>query len=92
MGQSQPIRKDAMTNAPLARSGGRCPICKADTAHAYRPFCSSRCADVDLGNWLTGGYAIPVADDAGDSEDDGSDAVASRADAAKRGKTDHEDD
>jgi uncharacterized protein len=27
---------------------------------AYRPFCSKRCADLDLGRWLNGSYAIPV--------------------------------
>ena len=43
-----------------------CPICNRVTDHAYRPFCSRRCADVDLGRWLTESYAIP-ADDADDS-------------------------
>jgi uncharacterized protein len=37
-----------------------CPICGRDTHPPHRPFCSKRCADVDLGRWLTGGYAIPV--------------------------------
>jgi endogenous inhibitor of DNA gyrase (YacG/DUF329 family) len=37
-----------------------CPICARETVHAYRPFCSRRCADADLGNWLTGRYAVPV--------------------------------
>lgn len=37
-----------------------CPICGRDTVARYRPFCSGRCADVDLGRWLTGGYAIPA--------------------------------
>ena len=36
-----------------------CPICRKPAAPAYRPFCSRRCADVDLGRWLTGSYAIP---------------------------------
>jgi endogenous inhibitor of DNA gyrase (YacG/DUF329 family) len=36
-----------------------CPICKKPSAEAWRPFCSRRCADADLGRWLTGGYAIP---------------------------------
>lgn len=40
--------------------GGRCPICGKPTAPAVRPFCSNRCADVDLPRWLTGNYAIPV--------------------------------
>ena len=37
-----------------------CPICGKDTVKRYRPFCSRRCADVDLGKWLTGAYAIPA--------------------------------
>ncbi|MCB2111513.1 MAG: DNA gyrase inhibitor YacG [Defluviimonas sp.] len=37
-----------------------CPICKKETVPDYRPFCSKRCADIDLGRWLTGGYAIPA--------------------------------
>ncbi|MBW6507779.1 MAG: DNA gyrase inhibitor YacG [Rhodobacteraceae bacterium] len=36
-----------------------CPICAKPTDPKYRPFCSRRCADVDLGRWLTGSYAIP---------------------------------
>jgi endogenous inhibitor of DNA gyrase (YacG/DUF329 family) len=36
-----------------------CPICKRETVADYRPFCSKRCADVDLAKWLTGSYAIP---------------------------------
>lgn len=36
-----------------------CPICGKPTVAAYRPFCSRRCADVDLGRWLTGAYAVP---------------------------------
>ncbi|MFN4155356.1 MAG: DNA gyrase inhibitor YacG [Paracoccaceae bacterium] len=37
-----------------------CPICKKETDPKYRPFCSRRCADVDLGRWLTESYAIPA--------------------------------
>ncbi|RBI87485.1 DNA gyrase inhibitor YacG [Rhodosalinus halophilus] len=36
-----------------------CPICKKPTDPKYRPFCSRRCADVDLARWLGGGYAFP---------------------------------
>lgn len=36
-----------------------CPICQKSTATDYRPFCSRRCADVDLARWLTGSYAVP---------------------------------
>lgn len=52
-----------------------CPICRRPAVAAYRPFCSKRCADVDLGRWLTGSYAIP-AEDAEDSEDPASDGSA----------------
>lgn len=37
-----------------------CPICKKPAEKAYRPFCSRRCADVDLGRWLNGSYAVPA--------------------------------
>lgn len=39
-----------------------CPICAKPTDPHYRPFCSRRCADVDLGRWLKESYAIPVAE------------------------------
>ncbi len=38
----------------------QCPICGKPTAPDYRPFCSRRCADVDLGRWLTESYRIPA--------------------------------
>lgn len=39
----------------------KCPICKKIAPIGkYKPFCSKRCADIDLGNWLTGAYAIPM--------------------------------
>ncbi|QDC08730.1 DNA gyrase inhibitor YacG [Oceanicola sp. D3] len=45
-----------------------CPICSKDTDPKYRPFCSRRCADLDLGKWLTGAYAVP-SDDPEDIEE-----------------------
>jgi endogenous inhibitor of DNA gyrase (YacG/DUF329 family) len=38
----------------------KCGICGKPQNPAYRPFCSRRCADIDLGRWLKGGYAIPA--------------------------------
>lgn len=35
-----------------------CPICQAPTDRKWRPFCSARCADLDLAKWLRGSYAI----------------------------------
>ena len=40
-----------------------CPICQRETDPKYKPFCSRRCADVDLGRWLKGSYAIPVTEE-----------------------------
>lgn len=37
-----------------------CPICGKPVVAAYRPFCSRRCADVDLGRWLTESYRVPA--------------------------------
>ena len=47
---------------------GRCPVCGKPAERELRPFCSKRCADVDLSRWLRGTYAV-----AGhaDTEEDG---------------------
>ena len=45
----------------------RCPTCDADATNETRPFCSKRCADIDLGRWFQGAYAIPAVDAADDS-------------------------
>ena len=39
-----------------------CPICAKDPDARYRPFCSRRCADIDLGRWLTESYVVPAQD------------------------------
>jgi hypothetical protein len=74
MGQSKPglLRGEAGSDdAP-----GRCSICGAPAAQEFRPFCSRRCADVDLARWLRGAYAIPAGND--DWDEDGDDAKAAR--------------
>jgi hypothetical protein len=48
---------------PLPRKDGgrrKCPICNAPTLHRFRPFCSQRCADIDLGRWVKGSYRVPT--------------------------------
>lgn len=47
-----------------------CPICGKPTDPKRAPFCSPRCADVDLNRWLKGAYGIPVVemDDIDESE------------------------
>jgi uncharacterized protein len=44
---------------PADRVQRRCAICGKPQESRFRPFCSKRCADVDLGRWLKGNYAIP---------------------------------
>lgn len=46
-----------------------CPICGKPRVERYKPFCSKHCADVDLGRWLNGRYAVPVTSD--DEDEDG---------------------
>ncbi|MBS0241847.1 MAG: DNA gyrase inhibitor YacG [Proteobacteria bacterium] len=57
----------------IGRRGGAplCPICRKPAVEKYRPFCSKRCADIDLGRWLTGGYAVPGGDSDADEDGDG---------------------
>jgi endogenous inhibitor of DNA gyrase (YacG/DUF329 family) len=38
----------------------KCPTCGTLSAQPYSPFCSERCASVDLGNWFSGKYAVPA--------------------------------
>jgi uncharacterized protein len=45
-----------------------CPICGKPAIEAFRPFCSGRCADVDLHRWLSGVYAVPVTEDEEEDE------------------------
>jgi uncharacterized protein len=45
-----------------------CPICKKLSDAKYHPFCSNRCAQIDLGKWLGGDYAVPVVE--GDDQPD----------------------
>lgn len=35
-----------------------CPMCGKPVLKDTRPFCSKRCADLDLAKWFNGGYAV----------------------------------
>ena len=62
--QSEPAKSAAESaTKPLPK----CPTCGAPADSKARPFCSSRCADVDLGNWFQEKYAIPAVDAADDT-------------------------
>lgn len=54
-----------------------CPICGKPPMSEHAPFCSRRCADVDLNRWLKGAYAISAVEtDDEESESGGDDAEA----------------
>ncbi len=44
----------------LQKGSGRCPLCDKPSEAHFRPFCSKRCADLDLSRWLHGVYRIPT--------------------------------
>ena len=58
---------------PAAPSPAPCPICGKPRAQQFRPFCSKRCADVDLNRWFKGTYAVPVKQE---EDEDGAPTIA----------------
>ncbi|HYC04370.1 MAG TPA: DNA gyrase inhibitor YacG [Azospirillaceae bacterium] len=55
-----------MSNEPIDLSAAKprratCAICGKPQIPQFKPFCSSRCADIDLGRWLNESYRVPVA-------------------------------
>jgi endogenous inhibitor of DNA gyrase (YacG/DUF329 family) len=56
----------------MPEPGALCVHCRRRPVDArFKPFCSDRCKMADLGQWLTGGYRIPVAPETvADDEDD----------------------
>lgn len=52
-----------MNEIDRTNSASVCPLCGKPTDAAFKPFCSKRCADVDLNRWLSGVYSVPVVDD-----------------------------
>lgn len=55
----------AQTKPQKVNKTGKCPICAKPAKPEFAPFCSKRCADVDLGKWLGEGYRIPTDEVAG---------------------------
>ncbi|MBR7158084.1 MAG: DNA gyrase inhibitor YacG [Alphaproteobacteria bacterium] len=50
--------EESVIDIPVA--GHKCPICGCEAVQRYKPFCSKRCADIDLNRWFTGVYNIPA--------------------------------
>ncbi len=58
----------AEPKAPVTKE--RCPLCGKPAAAPHRPFCSRRCAELDLGRWLDGRYRIPTEEGPGEAPDE----------------------
>jgi endogenous inhibitor of DNA gyrase (YacG/DUF329 family) len=63
-------RKTAKVAVVAMRSPRKCPVCGQPAVRRYYPFDSKRCADVDLGRWLSGNYVIPGANEAAAKDED----------------------
>jgi endogenous inhibitor of DNA gyrase (YacG/DUF329 family) len=61
-----------------------CPICGKPAEHLFRPFCSRRCKDVDLGRWFAERYAIPAELSEADEDDADFDADGANSPLDKR--------
>jgi uncharacterized protein len=62
--------------SPPAPQGNPCPICGKPAIARHKPFCSQRCATIDLARWITGGYRVPsdeAPEDARSPSEDGED-------------------
>ena len=53
------------------RIAAQCPVCGKPADDKYKPFCSKRCADIDLGRWLKESYRVPSEKPPGDDGDGG---------------------
>ena len=68
------LMPDAKTPAKKSKTAmakttaAKCPICGKPADAVLRPFCSKRCADVDLHRWLSGRYVVPVTEDEEEDE------------------------
>ena len=67
----QPDMRSPDRPVPLraVRIAAECPVCRKPADEKYKPFCSKRCADIDLGRWLKESYRVPTEETPG--EDDG---------------------
>ena len=70
-----------MSEPSQRRNKPACAICGAARSVRFPPFCSRRCADIDLNRWFTGQYATPVVE----IDDEDLDALERGAEDAEGG-------
>jgi endogenous inhibitor of DNA gyrase (YacG/DUF329 family) len=57
-------------DAPPPSKSLRCPLCGKPRVQQFRPFCSERCRDLDLGHWFQESYAVPATEPGYDEDDE----------------------
>jgi hypothetical protein len=64
------MRKSGKPAEVVPLKARKCPICGKPAGIEHKPFCSRRCADVDLGRWLNEEYRVPTNETPGDLSDE----------------------
>ena len=59
-----------MPSTAIPGTAMTCPLCGKPAEAVYRPFCSRRCADLDLGKWFNEAYRIPAEPSDEDQDED----------------------
>ena len=68
-GVAKPDVSDPVMKLPTGRR--RCPICGKPADSRHQPFCSTRCADIDLGRWLNESYRVATEEPPEEAPEDG---------------------
>lgn len=67
------VKSDASDPVTKLPSGRRyCSICGKPVTGRHQPFCSARCADIDLGRWFKEGYRVATDESPEDAPEEGS--------------------
>jgi endogenous inhibitor of DNA gyrase (YacG/DUF329 family) len=69
-GDGAPVPDESHLLNARAKTANPCPICGKPRVEQFRPFCSRRCADIDLHRWLGGAYTIPATEQDDDEPDE----------------------
>jgi endogenous inhibitor of DNA gyrase (YacG/DUF329 family) len=60
---------DPNSITPMPAGAHHCPICGKRSSPQHQPFCSRRCANIDLGRWLKGSYRVEIEEPAEDGSE-----------------------
>jgi endogenous inhibitor of DNA gyrase (YacG/DUF329 family) len=66
------------------RIQAKCPVCGKPADAKYQPFCTKRCADIDLGRWLKEGYRVPTDEAPGEDDEPPRNPAGSRPTGQER--------